>query len=189
MVLLRRRTSAPRRRVSLVHDFGHRFERSPVGQALISALLILVILIGVVWNLPASAIKQTTTPTLYPIAASTGLQQSWSMYAPNPLVELETLEVHVTMGDGSVRTWLWRKGNRVLGPFEWYRWQKLKEQLVRQPSGRADFSRWVVGELTGSADRPVRVDMVLSRKALPPPGQAASSSGTTETIYSEVLGG
>jgi hypothetical protein len=156
---------------------------------LISALVIVAILIGVVWNLPVSAVKQTAAPTLYPIAAATGLQQSWSMYAPNPLVELENLEVRVSMADGSVRTWLWRKGDPVIGPFRWYRWQKLKEQLVRQPNGRADFVRWVVREVSEPADRPVRVEMLLHRNALPPPGQAWSSPDTTEVIHSEVLGG
>ena len=56
------------------------------------------------------------------------------MYAPNPVRRLEVVEVHVTMADGSDRVWTLQRGDLVIGPFTWYRWQKLKEQLVREPA-------------------------------------------------------
>jgi hypothetical protein len=72
---------------------GLRFEAAAIGEALISALVGVVVLICVVWNLPDSEVKATLTPVSLPIASATGLAQPWRMYAPEPISRLETLEV------------------------------------------------------------------------------------------------
>jgi hypothetical protein len=168
---------------------GQRFEGSLVGEALISGLVAVVILVGVVWNLPESEVKRTLTPPLRPIASAAGLQQGWRMYAPEPISGLETVEVRVEMADGSDRLWTWRPGGRLVGPFAWYHWQKLKEQAIREPQSRAGIAHWVVRELTTPAERPVRVQMTFRNEHLPPPGKDAPRTVTVETLYDEILGG
>jgi hypothetical protein len=187
--MVRLGNAGPRRGqiTSALSSAGLRFERSRIGEVLISGLVIVVVLIGVVWNLPDSRIKRTSIPTLHPIAASVGLQQSWQMYAPEPISALETLEVRVTMADGSNRLWTWHRGDRLVGPFSWYRWQKLKEQAIRDPNSRAGIARWAVRKLTVPAENPVRVQMMFRNELLPAPGADGPRDVFEETLYDEVL--
>lgn len=188
MVLLIRRLKEQRRRAhDAISGFGQRFERSLPGEALISGLVFVLILIGVVWNLPDSHVKRALIPTLNPIAAASGLQQSWSMYAPEPVPALETVLVRVTMADDSERVWTWQRGDRIIGHLSWYRWHKLKEQSVRQPASRPGLARWVVGELTSPVEQPVRVQMIFRNEMLPLPGQDGPRTVTDETLFDETL--
>src|SRR5882757_6161203 len=121
----------PARLSERLSAIGQRFEGSLMGQALISALVCVIVLVGVVWNMPDSEVKRTLTPTLQPIASAAALDQVWQMYAPDPISRLETVQVYVTMAGGADRMWTIHKGDLVIGPFAWYRWQKLKELTIR----------------------------------------------------------
>jgi hypothetical protein len=176
----------------------HQATESPRGTArqfpsfketLISAWIALVLLIGVVWNLPDAEIKRRLMPVLRPIASAAGLEQVWQMYAPEPIRRRETVDVVITMADGTQRTWSYRRGDPVLGPLAWYHWQKLKEQMVREEDIRAGIAHWVVRELAQPADQPVRVQMILRTEDLPPPGDDSPSPTATEPIYDERLVG
>jgi hypothetical protein len=163
------------------------FERSDVGQAVISALVSLILLIGIVWNLPDSKIKSLFTPVLEPIAQAVGLEQVWKMYAPDVIRQLEFIEVQVTMADGSTRTWVTPSGDKVIGPFSWYHWQKLKESLPRDVSMRADFAHWVVRNVTDPAENPTRVQIIFRTVDISPPGQSTPSNLHEEVLYNELL--
>ena len=156
---------------------------------MIGALIALILLIGIAWNLPASEIKNRLVPVLRPVATAAGADQVWKMYAPNPVRRLEVVEVHVTMADGSDRVWTLQRGDLVIGPFSWYRWQKLKEQLVREPAIRAEFARWVVRELAPPPNRPTFVEMTLRTTDMPPPDGKSAPVTTLETLYAEDLTG
>ncbi|MDQ1729915.1 MAG: hypothetical protein QOK10_74 [Pseudonocardiales bacterium] len=160
-----------------------------MGQALISALVCVIVLVGVVWNMPDSEVKRTLTPTLQPIASAMSLDQVWRMYAPEPISRLETVEVHVTMAGGADRMWTIHKGDLVIGPFAWYRWQKLKEQTIREAGTRASIAHWVVRELTNPSEHPIRVQMVFRTEDLPAPGKDGPRTTNVETLYNEDLPG
>jgi hypothetical protein len=136
---------------------SQRFEKSLAGEVLISALVATAVIIAVVWNLPESEVKRSVQPALRPLAISSGTEQFWQMYAPDPIRRTEILEIHVTMAYGSDRVWSFNKGDRLLGPFHWYHWQKLKEQAIREPDIRAGLAMWVVHHLTAPDERPLRV--------------------------------
>jgi len=163
--------------------------RDRLREALISGLIATILLIGIVWNLPDSAIKRALMPALEPIALETGLDQRWQMYAPDPIRRLETVEVRVTMADGGERVWTQPRGGLVTGPFAWYHWQKLKENAVREPGIRAGIAQWVARTLTEPSARAVRVQMILRTQDLPPPGHDGPTATTTETLYDEDLSG
>lgn len=166
-----------------------RRSRERITEAATTAMIVSILLIAVVWNLPDSAIKRTLTPVLTPLAVSTGLDQRWQMYAPDPIRRLEHLEVGVTMADGEHREWTIPRGDAVVGPFEWYRWHKLKENAVRQPDIRAGIAQWVVREVTEHGERPIRVVMTLRTETLVPPGQDGSGAVASEILYDELLTG
>ena len=183
------RTAAHR---AAVHPLskGSLFKGSQIAEGAISGLIAAVILIGVVSNMPASAIKQALQPTLQPIAVATGLDQFWGMYAPDPPSRLETLDVHVTMADGGDRVWtLPAQYDPVVGVAASHRWRKLKESLLSEQQIRPQFAHWVVHELTGPSERVSRVQMILRTEVLPPPGTSGPGATGVETIYDEHLAG
>lgn len=151
-------------------------------------MLVTVVGIGVVWNLPVSPIQRSLATPLQPVAAATGLDQRWQMYAPNPIRRKEHVEVVVTMADGTVKSWTNMRGDLVVGPFVWYRWQKLKENLVRDPGVRAGVAQWVVAELTAPGERAQQVTMTLRTEQLPPPGYHGQGETAAEVLYDEVIG-
>lgn len=151
--------------------------------------MLVVLLTGVVWSLPDAEIKRRLTAVLQPVASAAGLEQSWQMYAPEPIRRLEFVEVRVTMADGRQRVWTNPRGDRVAGAFTWYRWQKLKENVVREPTLRAGLAHWVVHHLTGRSERPERVQMTLCTELLPPPGADGPRTVGNEILYDETLTG
>lgn len=162
---------------------GVRFERSAAGEYVISVLVCVVVLIGVVWNLPPSYLKRSLVEPLRPVAESTGLQQKWSMYAPDPTSVRKTLEVRVTMAGQGDKTWTFRPGDPVIGSFRWYHWQKAKEQLIRNPDAIPEFAHWVIRELIVPGDRPEHVEVLLRSEPLRPPGDDRPTVSTVRTLY------
>jgi hypothetical protein len=174
-----------RRRIPL----SERFERSVLGEVVISVFVTAVIVTGVVYNLPDSEIRSAAQPVLSPFAGTMSLDTSWAMYAPDPIRRIENLEVHVTMQDGSDRMWSFQKGGRLLGPFSWYHWQKVKEQAIRVPAVRAGLVWWVVHHVTNPREHPVRVRVILKTLTLPPPGQNAPGQRDTSVLDDRQLTG
>jgi hypothetical protein len=168
---------------------GQRFERSRFGEAAISGFVVVVLLIGVVWSLPDAEVKRWLVPVLHPIASAAGLEQSWRMYAPEPQRQQEFLDVRVTMANGVQRVWTNPRGDRVLGAFAWYHWQKVKENVVHDPASRAGVAQWVVHQLTGHSERAVRVQMILRTESLPAPGNNGPAARGEEVLYDEHLAG
>ncbi len=111
------------------------------------------------------------------------------MYAPDPLRRLEHVEVHVIMADGSHRLWTNPRGDAVVGPFSWYRWQKLKENLVRDSSIRADVAYWAARALTEPGERVDRLQIVLTTQQLVPPGSHETGTVAQEVLFDEAYAG
>lgn len=168
---------------------GQRFEASRFGEAVISGLVVVVLLIGVVWSLPDAELKRRLVSVLQPVAVATGLEQSWRMYAPEPLQRLEFLEIRVTMANGIQRVWTNPHGDRVVGVFASYHWQKVKENVVHNPASRVGVAHWVVRRLTGRSERPARVQMILRTESLAAPGIASPPVRGEEVLYDETLAG
>jgi hypothetical protein len=179
-------------RATVWHSFNRRlkaFGGPRLRQAALSAMIVVILAMGVVSNLPDSAITRAVYPALRPVLLVSGLDQNWSMFAPTPPQRLEYLEVHVVMENGADKVWTVPRRNRVMGVAFSHRWRKFKEALVTTRDIRQDFAHWVVRQLSGPGDRPVRVDMVLRTQQLPPPGVAGPGQIGAETLYSENLTG
>ena len=168
---------------------GQRFEGSPFGEVTISGLVVVVLFTGVVWSLPDAEVKRRLAPVLQPVASATGLEQSWRMYAPEPQRRQEFLEVRVTMANGVQRVWTNPRGDRVIGAFAWYHWQKVKENVVHDPASRGGVAHWIVHRLTGPDERAVRVQMILRTESIPAPGTDGSSILGEEILYDQNLTG
>lgn len=160
-----------------------------VVEGVVGAVIALVVLIAVVSNLPAgSSLKSSLSPVLTPIAMATGLEQYWSMYAPNPPQRLEELEVHVTMADGADRVWkLPLDNDPVVGVAISHRWRKLRETLYSDARSRPALAHWVVDQVTVPSERAIGVQIIVYTKTLSAPGQNGPIKTGVETLYQEDL--
>jgi hypothetical protein len=164
-----------------------RFERTPVGEVLISILVVVVVGSAVLWSSPDSAIRREAAPVVEPLVLTAGLDQQWYMFAPDPPRGQEAVEVRTVAADGTERSWTFPTGGLV-DQLTWYRWHKLKEQAVRNPDLRAGIARWAADRLLAEDDYPAEVSMVLTTSGLRPPGEHGGPlPGVTEVLHAEIL--
>ena len=101
-----------------------------------------------------------------------GLDQNWGVFAPNPPRDLVVLQVRIAYRDGSQRTWLLPRGDRVLDPYWDYRWRKYAE-WVPDDNRKALWeptARWVARQEQAEGRRPVTVTLARKVTRLNPPG-------------------
>lgn len=167
-----------------------RFEASAAGKAVISGLILLIIAVGVVWNLPDSPIKRLVSPVAKPVAVPTGLDQGWAMYSPNPSRRLDTIEVQVAMADGENRVWTMQPGAKGISDFGWDRWMVMRYSAVLDANVRPDLARWVAREVTGPGERAVAVSVILRTETLQAPDEPTAEgrrANATKVLYQENL--
>jgi len=152
----------------------------------ISGLVLVILGIGVVWNLPDSPIKSLLSPVAKPIAVPTGLDQGWAMYAPDPSRRIDAVEVQVAMADGETRVWTMQPGARGISEFGWDRWMVMRYVAVGDANVRAELSRWVARQVTGPGERAVAVTMVLNTEPLSAPAES-TAGGARRATASKVL--
>jgi hypothetical protein len=163
---------------------------SQIADGVVSGLVALIVFIGAVSNMPGGEIQRLLIPVVKPIAAATGLDQHWSMFAPNPPRRLDHLEVRVTLADGRLRVWTPPQSDGgVMGVASSHRWRKLKETVVTERQARPEFAHWVMGELTEPDERAVRIQIILRTEDLLPPGASGPGVIGVEKIYDENLAG
>ena len=180
-------SKALRKKLGKLTSLQQKLEETPAGQGAITALIILILLIGVVCVLPDSDIKRTITPYLWPVTQVSGLDQQWGMYAPNPYSQYETVEVHVIMADGSDRVWTRPNGDALLGSFSWAHWRKWNREVVRTPAIQGGFVHWVIRQLTKPGERATRAYLVLRTEPMPAPGTDRQTAPTEQILYDEDL--
>src|SRR5215218_1420082 len=178
-----------RQRVGQLATLQQRFEESRVGEIVISALVILIVVVGVAWNLPDSPIKRTLTPIVGPVAAGAYINQTWALFAPAVPKRTETVEVQVTMADGQVRVWSLQPGDRAIGGVSSTHWFRLTNLAVTKPEIRPGIARWAAREVAGPSEHPVAVAMVLRVQNLPAPGEDGGGATATKVLYQEDLTG
>lgn len=164
-----------------------RFEESRAGKVVISGLIVVILLVGIVWNLPDSPITRGLVKVVEPVAAPVGLDQYWGMYGV-PSTRVETIEVHVAMATGEDRVWTMQPGARGIG--WWDRWILLRRSAMTDSTVRPQLARWVVDEITEPDERAVGVTVVLRTENLSKPGEPASGKSPAEKVlYQEALDG
>ena len=140
--------------------WGERLERSGIGQALLSALMVVVIATLLLWNLPAGRPHDKAQQVVGPIVQAMGLEQDWALFAPDPRSFSVGVIADLTYRDGHSVRWEPPRNGLLLSPYRTYRWQKYVERL------RADdyaglwepTARWIAREAGGDV-----VKVVLTR--------------------------
>jgi hypothetical protein len=168
--------------------FQQRFEESILGEVVLSGLVAVILVIGVVWNLPDSQTRDELRPIVKPVAAATGFDQQWGIYAPNPPSRIRTLEVHVTMADGTMRIRTFQPGDRIIGAFSSIHWKKLMAEAADEAKLRRSIARWVTDEMTEPPERAIRIEMILLTESLQLPGDSTPGTIRTKTVYRHDFG-
>jgi hypothetical protein len=148
-----------------------RIEGSVTGRALISFLLVVILAALMVMNMPDSEIKTRLLGLAQPYINSTGLDQDWSMFSPNPRDTVIYVEAHIDYKDGTSSIWSipTRPG---LWAYSDYRWQKVGEH-VRLDANEwmwRPFAAYIGTQARADGREPVRVTLVRRWFQLLPPG-------------------
>lgn len=162
-----------------------RFEESRVGRVVISGLVAVVMVVSIVWNLPESPISRSLHALVVPLAAATGLDQSWAVYSPPP-TRVVSVEVDVKMANGETRIWTMQPGAPGVG--WWSRWLVVRNSVIRDSAVRPMLAHWVVRQVTAPDEHAVDVSVVLRTENLTKPGDTAGGkSPAGKVLYQEAL--
>ena len=106
-------------------EVQERLESGPLGRAVISGFLLVTLTCLVALNLPQSRLRQTLDQVEAPYSQALGIDQSWSLFAPDPRTVIVEPGARVMFADGSTALW---PGVPVGGPgldeYRTSRWQK-----------------------------------------------------------------
>lgn len=154
---------------------AERLEASRGGRVLLSIFLAFVLLGIVVFDLPASKLKSKVSKATDPVVNALGLNQNWNVFAPDPRRQSIALEAHVTMRDGSRRTWRPYVGGDLVGTYRDYRWGKWVENVRLDRNRRLwpGLADWVARHESGRIGVR-RVVLIRRWRDLDPPGAETS---------------
>jgi hypothetical protein len=163
-----------------------RLEASPLGRALLSGFLLVTLVALVALNLPESDLKTRLGSVARPYSQAFGIDQSWSLFAPNPRSTIVEARAHVVFADGTVAEWAGvPAGGPVLDQYVMHRWQKWSEWVTQDRYALLwrPAAEWVARRYA-QAGRPVRVELVRRTRQIPPPGsEGAAPPARSETYF------
>jgi hypothetical protein len=162
-----------------------RLESSAAGRAAISLFIVVTVVSVVVWNLPASEVKQDALAVVRPYVLATGLEQNWGVFSPDPRRQTLDLLARVRYADGGEETFRVPRGDRFVGAYWDYRWWKWVEWATSDAQKQLwePTAAWFARRARDDGRRPVAVTLVRRWQELLPPGDGPSRSGWQEHAY------
>ena len=164
-----------------------RVESSRAGRVLLSIGILVVVGAVFTWNLPPSELARKTQPVFQRFTFASGLDQNWSVFAPDPPTVEQNLQARILYEDGTERTWEVPTGDPVLGAYWDYRWLKWGEIV----SAGADAQQWlptatwIARQERDAGRRPRSVTLV--RHLTPRPIGSAGGTPTSIDFYVHVI--
>ncbi len=162
-----------------------RVEETPAGRTVISAALLFILLVFVSSNIPDSRIRFDLERLVRPVRDSAGLDQNWSVFAPNPRRETWGIRGDILYDDGSTATWVIPDGDAFIGEYRFYRWKKYAEGMFQKDRRLAwpHLALWLV-RIADRPDRhPVRVQLTKHWFVLNPPGSKITRGEDHEELF------
>jgi hypothetical protein len=161
-----------------------RLEASDIGRMLISALLLFTLFGIAIWNLPGGQLQQRLLPVVRPYFQSTGLDQGWGVFAPDPRDITDYLYARLEYADGSETTWQYPLGNPVLATYRTFRWQKWSEHVTLDvPSLQAPAAQWLQRTQIRNGQHPVVITLVERWASTPAPGDNTPLKWQEKVLY------
>ena len=95
-------------------DLQEKVESSQAGRAVITGVMIFILASLVAANIPqTSYLQQKLNSIVQPVRDSVGLDQTWSVFAPEPRRETFALDASITYNDGTSEVWAVPTGDRA----------------------------------------------------------------------------
>lgn len=152
----------------------------PLGRLLIGGFVVTHIAAVAVWLMPSKDCTSTWRKTPRQIAgtwlAPLQAQQSWSMFAPNPLRRNVFMLIHLTDGDGNV--WdMYTDANSPRNKEMPWIWYDRAGKITRRVTGKGkSYQKWVLRyhcrkwAMEHGGELPTKVEMYKTWYDVPPPG-------------------
>ncbi len=156
----------------LTPSLQERAEGTRLGRLLISALLLITLATTIVVNLPGSRLTRDAVRVAGRYLNVTGLDQSWSLFAPDPRLRSIAIEARVQYADGSTRAWKLPRGGALIGSYWDYHWQKWLEFVLdaHHPALWRPAALFIARADARPGRRPVRVTLIRITSLNEPPG-------------------
>ena len=154
-----------------------RLEESAFGRGVISTLLIVTVIAVAATNLPDSSLRRGLMQPGQPFLNALGLDQNWSVFAPDPRRAVLDVYALVTFEDGKVTRWHFPRNNSVIGSYRDYRWGKWQEAMIVPSNGNLlwrSAALWAAGREARPGHAVVRVTLMERTSPLAPPGAQPS---------------
>jgi hypothetical protein len=151
-----------------------RIESSPLGRSVISGAILALFISLLSSNLPPSELRTQLSRVIEGARDALGLDQTWSVFAPEPRSQSLDLQARIKYTDGSTATWRLPKGNPFVGAYGDYRWRKYAE-YVRQDDRRslwAPFAIWLARKYDRPTKHPIDVTLIRLWQQNNPPGSS-----------------
>jgi hypothetical protein len=106
-----------------------RLEATLIGRVLLTVAMVVLVAALLVWNAPAGPAVAPLKPWSSRVLLPLGLDQDWSVFAPEPRAFTVGVYAVVTRADGSTIVWHPPAKGLFFAPYRTYRWQKYVERL------------------------------------------------------------
>ncbi len=157
-----------------------RLESRAAGRILISVLIAVSLCAVGITNLPDSPLRRHGLSVALPYLEATGLDQNWSLFAPEPRRTSLRLLARVRYEDGSTAVWTPPAGGDLAGAYWDYRWRKWIENVTVGPR-RESLQRaavpYIADQMRRPGKSPTTVTLVEQAQELRAPGARGPDAG------------
>jgi hypothetical protein len=169
----------------LMLDLQQKIESNQIGRAAISGLLVFVLGSLVAANIPTSYLQVKLNKIVQPVRDSVGLDQTWSVFAPEPRRQTFGLDARITYSDGTAETWTVPTGDPVIAEYRTYHWQKWSEYARADDSSLlwGPLAVWLARTHDNSVRHPVQISLIRRWYDLYPPGSHPSRGPWNQFTY------
>ncbi|TMK83474.1 MAG: hypothetical protein E6G46_03240 [Actinobacteria bacterium] len=169
-------------------DLQEKVESSQAGRAVITGVMIFILASLVAANIPqTSYLQQKLNSIVQPVRDSVGLDQTWSVFAPEPRRETFALDASITYNDGTSEVWAVPTGDPYIAEYRTYHWQKWSENVRLDDMSWlwSPLAVWLARSHNTSVRHPIQISLTRRWYILNPPGTHPSRGPWNEfTFYS-----
>lgn len=163
-----------------------RLEESSFGRGLLSSLIVITLIAIVAINLPQSDLRRQLLRPGQPYLNALGLDQNWSLFAPDPRRVVLDVSATVSYDDGRTAPWTFPHDDALIGTYRDYRWRKWEENLISPDNSLAlwrSAALWAAGQEERPGHAITTVSLIERFAALAPPGVTPSVGPTQQQVF------
>jgi hypothetical protein len=150
-----------------------RFELSRYGRVALSLFVAFTVVSLAFWNMPNGHLKSGAVKVVRPFVIWSGLDQTWSVFAPDPRRDVIDFEAQIAYANGKREVWRMPDGDPFVGDYRAYHWQKLMESGIQDAKKNElwePLAAWIARTHRHAGKVPVEVVLVRRFYTLSQPG-------------------